>query len=137
MVMSERGCATGYTGLYRWWNLCYGGKEEPHYALMKRKHVTGLRAAQLSERLLSHLFPNEEPYTRSTATLAAKTEQSNEHGEKQDDVCDDEDDDVRSAALWVEYYALQLSGVPVRAELQIDEPRRVKGLRQLIHLCDT
>jgi hypothetical protein len=67
--------------------------------------------------LLSNLFPDEASYTESAATIAAKAEQPNEHGEEQNDVSDDENDDVKSAALWIEHYALQLSWVPTGTEL--------------------
>lgn len=80
------------------------------------------------ERSLSHLLPKEAAYTecQCAADLAAQAEQSNEHDEKQKDVGDEGHDDVKFAAVRVEYDAGWHIRVPVGAELQIN---RVRGLK--------
>jgi hypothetical protein len=65
----------------------------------------------------------------SPASVTAPAEQPNEYGEKQDDVCDDQEDDVKFAALGVEYYTLSMSEIPVGAELQMNKPKKSKVLK--------
>jgi len=79
--------------------------------------------------LVSYLFPKEASDAESTASVTAPTEQPDEHGEKQDDVRGDHDDDVEFGALGVEHYTFSQSGFPSGAELQMDKPRRSKVLR--------
>jgi hypothetical protein len=78
-------------------------------------------------------LPKELSNTVYADSFAAQAEQSNEHSEKQCNVSDEEDDDVKFAAVGVEDDAFHQSDVPIGAELQIDKPRRSKNRGLLIH----
>jgi hypothetical protein len=93
--------------------------------------MTPLRTEKMSidwqhykgEGSLSHLFPKEASNTECAAFVAAQTKQSNEHGEKQDDVRDNENYDIKSAGIRVKHCALHHGGAPVGTELLMDKPK--------------
>jgi hypothetical protein len=128
MVMREGECARGYAGFTT------DGTSE---TVAKKSHMTPLRMETMSidwqhhkegEGSLSHLFPKKVSNPECPAFVAAQEEQSNEHGEKQDYVRDDENDDIKFAGIRVKYCALYHGRAPVGAELQMDKPRMPKIL---------
>jgi hypothetical protein len=103
----------------------------------KKSHMTPFRMKTMSvdwhhhkegEGSLSHLFPKKASNTECPTFVAAQAEQSNEHGEKQDNVRDDENNDIKFAGVRVKYCALYHGRAPVGAELQIVQPRMSKIL---------
>jgi len=78
-----------------------------------------LSAYRREERSLSHLFPKESSDPECATTFATQSEQSNEHGEKQDDVGDEAVDDVKFAAVGVDSATWQIT-VPICTELRMN-----------------
>jgi hypothetical protein len=56
--------------------------------------------------------------------VITQADQTYDYGEKQDDVGDECDNDVKLVIIGVEHDAKSLARAPNRAELQMDEPRR-------------
>lgn len=60
--------------------------------------------------------------------MIAQAKQPNNHGEKQDEVSGESDDDVQCLAINVEREAGSLNRVPHRADLRIDKRGRSKAI---------
>jgi hypothetical protein len=83
-AMSNNRVCKRISRTYRWWDLCYCGKEEPHDTLVDRKQINGLRASKPGNGLHPTCFqrtsptPNVPPPSRRqrnnpTSTVRSKT----------------------------------------------------------------
>jgi hypothetical protein len=74
----------------------------------------------------SCLSPHELSQTKSTGAVTAQAEQSNEHNEKQNEVGNEGDDNVKLVALGIGWHAAVYDRIPFRAKLQMKSAHEVR-----------
>lgn len=94
------------------WNMRLNGV----FRFKETNTVGGTSATVAKKKPNDTLSPQELSQTKSTGPVAAQADQSNEHNEKQNDVGNEGDDNVKFVALGIGWHAAVYDMIPLGAK---------------------